>query len=87
MAPEVPRRHATKEARVKGLTTFSADDADRIRDLLARKCRTKNRDDQKALRDTIRGLGFYISEFRSSTKAFAPEDFDHLIAEGRIVIR
>jgi hypothetical protein len=61
---------------------FTAESAQEIRRLLA-ETRRSDRARQKRLRDKIRDLGFYISDFGT---AFRPEDFDQLIEQGTIRI-
>ena len=70
---------------MKGVSSFSTDQASRIRALLNEKIRASS-EDQKRIRDEIRAIGFYISDFRSSSKGFGPEDFDALVRSGQIAI-
>ena len=69
---------------MRSRTTFDRSTADRIRALLA-KTRNARPEDQKRLRDQIRALGFYITDFPPRAGGgFTPEDFDALIRDGRI---
>ena len=70
----------------KGRTTFSARRIRRIRRLLIAKIAAP-RPQQKAIREKIRNTGFYISDFRTTSRAFTAEDLDDLIASGAIKIR
>ncbi len=49
-----------------------------------RKRATADRADQKRLRDELRAIGFYISDW--SGPGFAPSDFDELVRSGQIKI-
>jgi len=70
---------------MKGRRRFSRHEAARIRRLLVEKV-VASRDKQKAIRNRIRGFGFYISDFRTSGRGFTAADFDRLIEEGRIEV-
>jgi hypothetical protein len=70
---------------MKGRSTFTGDEAARIRKLLSAKIRSK-RDQQKRIRDEIREMGFFISDFTSSTRGFAPDHFDVLVKNGRVSV-
>ena len=70
---------------MKGKKTFTKQHAEEIRKLLKTKM-NKGKSEQKKIRDTIRDLGFYISDFNSSTIPFTVNDFDQLIKDGKITI-
>lgn len=70
---------------MKGKTRFSAATAERIRILLGR-VRSSPRPAQKVLRQQIRDLGFYISDFRRPASGFTREDFDALVQNGGIEV-
>ncbi|KHK58686.1 hypothetical protein PI87_02800 [Ralstonia sp. A12] len=71
---------------MKGKSTFSQADAERIRDLL-RQVRAAATGDQKKLRDRLRiDVGFYISDFTRSNTGFTAADFDGLVDHGTIQI-
>ena len=67
---------------MKGMSKFSAGEASRIRSLLF-ATRRAPRDEQKRLRDELRTLGFYITDFSRSSIGFRVEGFDDLVASGR----
>jgi hypothetical protein len=67
-------------------TTFTIEEAVALR-LMARRLEDANTDDQKRLRDGMRGLGFYISAFEKAGSRFGVRDFDRLIEEGQVKIR
>jgi hypothetical protein len=69
---------------VKGRATFSQVDAAEIRRLIREK-QTADRDRQKALRDQMRRLGFYITDFADHS-GFTVTDFDGLVERGVITI-
>jgi hypothetical protein len=68
---------------MKGTNRFTAAEADRIRRLLRQRA-TAERAQQKRLRDELRAIGFYISDW--SGPGFTPSDFDELIRTGGIMI-
>ena len=59
--------------------------AARIRGFLG-EVRRSPHDQQKRLRQQIRDLGFYISDFSRPDSGFTPADFDALVAQGTIRI-
>jgi hypothetical protein len=70
---------------VKGSRRFNRSTADQIRVLLSR-VRNADRNQQKALRQQVRDLGFYISDFGRPVTGFRTEDFDELVRTGLIEI-
>ena len=72
---------ASKHA--KGHSTFTSAELTKIRKLLAEKQRA-GRGRQKSLRQQIRNLGFYISDFAANSNGFGPKDLDRLVKTGRI---
>ena len=68
-----------------GEKVFSVAEAEKIRHLLQRKVQA-TRSEQKVIRASIRRLGFYISDFTSSTEGFTASDFDDLVERGEITI-
>ena len=70
---------------MKGRSSFSEGEASRIRLLLGEKM-GQPRYEQKRIRSNIRALGFFISDFRESTRAFTAADFDSLVIEGRVTV-
>ena len=67
-------------------TIFTLEEARALR-LMARRLDLADEDDQKRLRDGMRGLGFYISDFEKAGSRFGLADFDRLIEEGRLKVR
>lgn len=65
----------------KGKKEFSSAVLIKIRDLIQRKCNA-SREEQKIIREEMRGLGFYITDFAG--KITSVEDFDSLIKNGCI---
>ena len=63
--------------------SYTEKEADTIRYLLKER-RKASRDEQKAIRATIRNLGFRISDYWTG---FTEVDFDNEVRAGRIVIR
>jgi hypothetical protein len=70
---------------MKRRSRFTESDAAEIRQLLNLKCRAE-RPNQKRLRDGLRDLGFYISDWHRSASGFTPADFDELVRSGDITI-
>lgn len=64
---------------------FTRAEIEQLRALLREK-QTADRDRQKALRDRMRRMGFYISDFSSDPGGFTAADLDILIARGSIQI-
>jgi len=63
---------------MKGKKEFTRCEADEIRHLLKKKCKA-TRNKQKVIRNNIRGIGFYINDFKRKRSGFTPEDLDNLI--------
>lgn len=70
---------------MKGQNTFTTSQANEIRKLIAEKVRSTS-DKQKGIRDKIRKLGFYYSDFCSDKDGYTVADFEALIRSGRIKI-
>lgn len=66
-------------------TTFTSAEAETIRALIRQKCNA-DRSTQKSVRDKMRNLGFYISDFTSNLDGFTVEDFEALIKDKQIMI-
>ena len=83
---ELRRRGGTRIlSRVKGSDCFTETNAARIRALLG-ELRLAERDRQKRLRDDIRGIGFYISDWERDATGFTVADFDELVERGLVRI-
>lgn len=76
-----PSRNARSERR----STFSRDEAARIRSLLD-EIRRVDRPRQKRLRGELRASGFYITDYDQSNEGFTSADFDALIGRGTILV-
>lgn len=70
---------------MKGSRRFTRSTAERIRQLLGRT-RKADRPVQKHLRQQIRDLDFYISDWKRPSEGFGPDDFDALVRNGHIEI-
>jgi serine/threonine-protein kinase len=70
---------------VKGRASFSEGEADKIRSILA-EIRRAERTRQKELRDKLRSMGFFISDWSSNQSGFTASDFDDLIRNGWVLI-
>ncbi len=71
---------------MKGKNVFSGAEAERIRELLG-EVRRADADEQKGLRNRLRKeVGFYITDFTSSSAGFTAADFDSLVKQGLIMI-
>jgi hypothetical protein len=83
---ELRRRGGTRIlCRVKGSNCFTQANAARIRALLS-ELRVAERDRQKRIRDEIRHIGFYISDWERDATGFTVADFDDLVSRGLIRI-
>jgi hypothetical protein len=69
---------------MKGRDRFRSAEAAEIRRLLGLVRRAEPGTPQKLLRDKLRAIGFYISDFGGS--GFTPSDFDDLVHRGRVLI-
>jgi hypothetical protein len=70
----------------KGKDTFTPQEAQQIRELLRRKIASSERKEEKDLRDELRSIPFYSSDFRSGGPPFTAEEFDDRIDSGEITI-
>lgn len=70
---------------MKGKKVFTVFEADQIRKLINQKVMAST-NEQKGIRNKIRNLGFYYSDFSNSRKGYTVQDFDNLIATGEITI-
>ena len=69
-----------------GRTKFSADEINKIRTLLRKKC-AANRFGQKEIRHKLRvDFEFNISDFGEQGKSFGPDDLDRCLQRGIIQI-
>jgi hypothetical protein len=73
-----------KSTTMKGKNRFSENEASQIRKLIKRKLMAST-SDQKFIRNKIRDLKFYFSDF-SGMKVYTIDDFDLLIRTGQIQI-
>lgn len=70
---------------LKGKAVFTKKEAEQIKSLIARKCDAPS-DKQKKLRDQIRELGFYYSDFSNSKHGYDVQDFNSIAKAGLIKI-
>lgn len=72
---------------MKGKNTFTEEEAHKIRALISEKLRTPS-DKQVSVRNKIRKIGFYYTDFRQNIipGGYRVEDFDELIETGEIII-
>ena len=69
---------------MKGKKSFTRDEAEKIRALINQKVRA-SKYEQKRIRDKIRAIGFYFSDF-SNKKGYTVDDFEVLIKNKQINI-
>lgn len=69
---------------MKGKSEFTEDEAYKIRNLIKQKLQVSS-NEQKGIRNKIRDLKFYFSDF-SDKKGYTVDDFNHLIKSGQINI-
>ena len=71
---------------IKGKRTFTQDEFNRLRELVL-ELRRAYGDDQKPIRDKMRKIGFYITDFSVSGPAgFTESDLKDLVQTGQIKI-
>jgi len=66
-------------------SNFSREEMATIKSLLS-EIRTSDRDRQKVLREKLRRMGFYITDYEDDQKGFTAADVDRLVANGAIHI-
>jgi hypothetical protein len=84
--PPDPRRQPEN---LKGRRTFTAAQAQQIRELLETLKRARDADDRplaKTVRGWLREIGFYLSDWKNSPQGFQRIDFDRLVYHGLIEI-
>lgn len=70
---------------MKGKTEFTNSEAGKIRELIDKKVLAST-NEQKILRDKIRQVGFYFSDFSPSKHNYTVADFENLRESGLITI-
>lgn len=70
---------------MKSRLVFSKEEVLLIRKLLIKKDNTSS-SQQKAIREKLRGLGFFISDFKTPNRSFSADDFSLLLDKGDIKI-
>lgn len=68
---------------MRSKTYYSSEEINQIRQLLREKIQS-SRSIQKSIRNKIRAIGFYISDFKSSKYGFTEDDFNLLLENGII---
>lgn len=63
---------------MKGKKIFTSKEAEQIRILINQKVKA-NKNEQKIIRDKIRTIGFFFSDFSNKKKGYTVEDFDILV--------
>lgn len=70
---------------IKGQDTFTSLEVQTIKKLIAEKV-VATLDEQKRIREKIRSIGFYYSDFSSQKNGYTVEYFEQLINLGQIKI-
>ena len=70
---------------MKGKNNFTKVESKIIKNLLELK-KESSKDKQKIIRDKIRKIGFYITDFDETYQGFTKEQFESLIKIGKIKI-
>ena len=70
---------------MKGRREFKTNEADEISALLHKKVKSDS-NEQKNIRNKIRSMGFYISDFDHLNRGFSDDDFKVLIEKGQVKI-
>lgn len=71
---------------MKGRDHFTSSEADEIRRVLRLVRKAEPGTPQKLLRDQVRAIGFYISDFSGGSAGFTASGFDDLVRRGRITV-
>lgn len=71
---------------MKGRDRFTTLEAEQIRQLLDGVRRAEPGAAQKQLRDQLRALGFYISDWGGGPAGFTRSDFDELVGHGTVTV-
>jgi len=79
-------RYSSSGDAMKGKARFTRTQADQIRRLLRLVRRAEPGTPQKLLRDQLRALGFFISDWTRGSSGFTASDFDELAHHGAITI-
>jgi hypothetical protein len=66
-------------------SSFSRDEIATIKNLLV-EIRSSDRDHQKMLRNKLRSIGFYITDYEDNQQGFTASDVDRLVANGAITV-
>ena len=83
--PRLEERRLNGDLKMKGKSAFTQREAETIRQKL-REVHRGDRDLQRRLREKLRAMGFYISDFSRSSHGFTASDFDSLVQCGTITI-
>ncbi|MBU8934894.1 MAG: hypothetical protein KOO62_12985 [candidate division Zixibacteria bacterium] len=70
---------------MKGKKAFTEAEARDIRNLLSKKERAQ-KSDRKRIRDELRSIGFYITDWDQTQRGFGRADFDTLVQIGQVRI-
>ena len=70
---------------MKGKEKFTKDESKIIMNLLDIKVNSP-KNEQKGIRNKLRNIGFYITDFDQSHKGFTREDFELLVEKHVIII-
>ncbi|MBP5340206.1 MAG: hypothetical protein J6W75_13540 [Bacteroidaceae bacterium] len=70
---------------MEGKAVFTSAEADLLRSLIRQKC-DADRSSQKSIRNKMRNIGFFISDFTTNQSVFTVEDFEALIRDKQITI-
>jgi hypoxanthine-DNA glycosylase len=73
------------QIKMRGKSIFTQDEMAQIKKLTAEKLRAST-DKQKGIRQKIRNIGFYYSDFDSSKDGYTVADIDKLIKSGQIKV-
>jgi len=72
--------------RSKHRNRFSRDEATQIRSLIDRVRAAQDKSQAKKLRQQLRGMGFFINDYRTGNEGFTSSYFDWLVSRGTITI-
>lgn len=70
---------------MKGRNTFSTFEVQQIKELIEQKVKALS-NQQKTIRQEIRNIGFYYSDFSPAKDGYTVSDFENLLSSGQITV-
>lgn len=79
------KKYWKQEEGLQGRDTFSRKEIEKLKELLERKARA-DPDEQKKIRQQMRRMDFYISDFDPTGRGFLAADLEDLVRNGTIKV-